>query len=157
MNGQNRRNRVCGMTSVSHGIHDEIDALPIREGCQTDRIFWIVLPFPGIAKIGIVGHDDHDAMAIVVDTQDSRFPVVRLFPRPGIGITSENSARIADVGNLGDMVDVKESMKDFVIQRNVLGISIGKNFVELLNDVSQLAAAPEIIEVPEASPQQVFP
>src|SRR5262245_51164094 len=101
---------VRNLLLVAHSINHRVEAETVSIARQLLRIARKIHILPRVPEIGIVRNNDLQAAALVRDSVDARFSVVRLFPirRPRAAITS--------IRNLQDLVDIEEGVEDFMLQ-----------------------------------------
>src|SRR5690242_18032474 len=72
-----RARRTGNTASVRHRVQNRVDAKRVARRREPQEIPVVVaFPFEGVTKIGVVGHHDHDAPAMVEDRAHMRLGAV---------------------------------------------------------------------------------
>src|SRR6266566_3535084 len=106
-------------SSMCHCVDDRVHAQAVSVARKFGGIIGIVHPFPGVAEVGVVGDQDHQAAGIVEHSPDMRLDIVGLLPgsRASIGIGVHAAQTV--IRRLQFFVDVEETVKYLVTQWNV--------------------------------------
>src|SRR5207237_8184600 len=104
----------------------------------------------GLAQVPVVSDHEHHAARVIFDAEYPRLGIRRRFPRPAA------IATVADVGNLHDLVDIEERVKDLFGQRKRLELAVWKDLRHLPREVPKLIGSPEIIGMEKSAAQQKF-
>ena len=102
---------------MRHGVDDRIHPKSVCIGCEFGRIVGIVHPFPGIAEVGVVRDQNHQAPGVVGNAADARLCIVRPFPCARASARTRVYFTKPYVGDLQDMIDIEKSMEDFMRNR----------------------------------------
>ena len=88
--------------------------------------FFDTFTFPAITQIRIVANDYHQSPVVVEDAFVVDFLGVRAFPGPSAATAAPCGV---DTGNLRLLLEIVNTMKDVVFQRQLLWFTIWKTLV----------------------------
>ena len=132
---------------VAHRVDDDVDGDLDGVGRVAQRVVRALGPLPRVADVGVPVDDDHQPAVVIEDPLDLRLVAVPLPRRAAL--------RVADRGDLHDLLDVVHRVEDGVIERDVDDRVLRQHAADLGLEVRPFPGPPEIVDHEEPAREQV--
>ncbi len=141
--------------SIRHRIRNEIKGQTECEIRPVVRVTRLFSPFPRVAKVAVVSHDDHEATIVIEDSAYGRCTGTAVIAFPVVIWISGGSSTL--VGHLEDLLNRVDNPKDQVIHGDVLNLVIGEDLSDFTFEIGPLISVPEVVDEEKAAGEQIAP